>query len=106
MRIIAAVAFSAAVLIAPALAVAQEGAAAAAPAATASPAAPAAPAAADSNGVNLDEVVCKQTPPPTGSRLGGGRECHTVRQWNQMQLDSQSSLSHLQHSGSREAKGG
>jgi hypothetical protein len=100
---IAAAALATAAFFVPALAVAQEGAAAAAPAATASPAAP---AATDSNGVNLHEVVCKQTPPPTGSRLGGGRECHTARQWNQMQLDSQNSLSHLQHSGSREAKGG
>lgn len=106
MRMIAAAALAMAAFFVPALAVAQEGAVAAAPTATASPAAPAAPAATDSNGVNLDEVVCKQTPPPTGSRLGGGRECHTARQWNQMQLDSQNSLSHLQHSGSREAKGG
>ena len=74
---------------------------AAAPAATAttapSPAATAAAAtapatvpqaSADSN-VNLDEIVCKNEPPTTGSRLGGGRECHTVRQWNQREKDAQ-----------------
>jgi len=37
---------------------------------------------------NPDEIICKQTPPPTGSRLGGGRECHTRRQWEQMQKDA------------------
>jgi len=106
MRMIAAAVLSAAVLVAPALAVAQEGAAATAPAATAAPAAPAAPAATDSNGVNLDEVVCRQMAPTTGSRLGGRRECHTVRQWNQQQIDSQNTLLHQQRAGSQSARGG
>ncbi|HLY07607.1 MAG TPA: hypothetical protein VKR31_17810 [Rhizomicrobium sp.] len=43
---------------------------------------------ANSN-VNLDEIVCKQQPPATGSRLGGGRECHTVREWNQREKEAQ-----------------
>jgi hypothetical protein len=75
----------------------------AAPAATGARAATAAPATAATSGnggaANLDEVICKQTPPKTGSRLGGGRECHTVRQWNQWQIDSQNALMHQQQMG-------
>ena len=42
-----------------------------------------------SSGINLDEIVCKQTAPATGTRLGGGRECHTVRQWNAREKEAQ-----------------
>lgn len=101
MRMIAAAAFATATFFVPALASAQDApapsaTAAAAPAATAPLAAP---AATDSSGVNLDEVVCKQKAPTTGSRLGGGHECHTVREWNQRQLDSQNALEHQQQKG-------
>jgi hypothetical protein len=41
------------------------------------------------SGVNLDEVVCKNSEPATGTRLGGGRECHTVREWNQREKEAQ-----------------
>ena len=63
--------------------------AAAAAAATPAPAATAASAAADSSAVNLDEVVCRAVAAPTGTRLGGGRECHTVREWNDRERESQ-----------------
>jgi len=53
------------------------------------PTAPAAPATAAASSAGPDQVVCKDTPPKTGSRLGGGRECHTQRQWNRMQAESQ-----------------
>jgi len=99
MRTITAVAFSSTLLLAPMLATAQDSAA---PAAAAPPAATAAaPAATSGNGdaANLDEIVCKQRPPKTGSRLGGGRECHTVRQWNQWQIDSRNALIHQQQMG-------
>jgi hypothetical protein len=86
MRVFAALLFSSAVVLAPALASAQETTAPAAPAAQT---AQAAPATTDISRVNLDEIVCKQQPPATGSRLGGGRECHTVREWNQRQKDAQ-----------------
>jgi len=60
----------------------------------------AAPAmASTTSAVNLDEIVCRVTPPPTGSRFGGGRECHTVRQWNQREKDSQDVLNREQHMG-------
>ena len=39
--------------------------------------------------VNLDEIVCKNQPPATGTRLGGGRECHTVRDWNRRDKEAQ-----------------
>jgi len=65
----------------------------AAPSQAATAAAATAPAAvpqqsADS-AVNLDEIVCKSQPPATGTRLGGGRECHTVREWNQREKEAQ-----------------
>ena len=52
-------------------------------------AAPATTAAADSSAVNLDEIVCRAVAAPTGTRLGGGRECHSVRQWNDLERQSQ-----------------
>jgi hypothetical protein len=90
MRVFAAVAFSSAVLLTPVFAAAQD---------TTASAAPTAAATSDSSGVNLDEVVCKNSPPPLGSRLGGGRECHTQREWNQRQQDSQRALMQLQTLG-------
>jgi hypothetical protein len=90
MRVFAAVAFSSAILLAPVLAAAQT---------TSAPTAPTAPIASDSAGVNLDEVVCKNSPPTTGTRLGGGRECHTQREWNQRQIDSQKALLDAQRVG-------
>lgn len=87
MRVLAGLIFSSAVVLAPALAAAQ---------ATTAPAAPTSPAAAntpvattESSSVNLDEIVCRNEPPHTGTRLGGGRECHTVREWNQRERESQ-----------------
>ncbi len=41
------------------------------------PAQPAGPPQASDS--DLDQVVCRVTPPPTGTRLGGGHECHTQR---------------------------
>ena len=64
-------------------------AAPAAPAAQPATAAPAAPVAQADATPNLDEIVCRASPPPTGSRLGGGRECHTVRQWNEREREDQ-----------------
>jgi cytochrome c5 len=83
MRIFAAAALLSAVILTPVLAAAQ---------ATSTATAPAAPAMSGSSSVNLDEVVCKNSPPPTGSRLGGGRECHTQREWDQRQKEAQDAL--------------
>jgi hypothetical protein len=38
---------------------------------------------------DLDQVVCRKTAPPVGTRLGGGRVCHTQREWDQMRKDAQ-----------------
>ena len=90
MRVFAAVAVSSAILFTPVLASAQ---------AAATATALAAPATNDSSAANLNEVICKNSAPPTGSRLGGGRECHSQREWNQRQLDSQNALLRQQQTG-------
>lgn len=58
------------------------------------------PAFADSsasaNKPDLDKIVCKSLPPPTGTRLGGRRVCKTERQWEQEQQRAQQSLSKTQ----------
>lgn len=69
-------------------------------AAAAAETAPAAvPAESAAPGVNLDEIVCKNQPPTTGSRLGGGRECHTVREWNQREREAQELTREQQREG-------
>jgi|SRR5579871_2444933 len=70
------------------------------------PTAAAAATASTTSSVNLDEIVCRVQPPPTGSRFGGGRECHTVRQWNQREKDSQDILTREQHIGAAGQPGG
>jgi hypothetical protein len=62
--------------------------------AQATPAQPAAMAAAAPD--PLDQIVCHVKPPPTGSMLGGGRECHTQRDWNHLQTQSQNGVSGFQ----------
>ena len=44
----------------------------------------------------LDQIVCHIKPPPTGSMLGGGRECHTQRDWNRLQTQSQNGVNGFQ----------
>ena len=63
-----------------------------APSQTATAAAATAPGAVPQQteaNVNLDEIVCKNSPATTGTRLGGGRECHSVREWNQREKQAQ-----------------
>jgi hypothetical protein len=78
-----------------------------APAATATPGAPApavtgataAPAASTTADADLDQVVCKDAPAKTGSRIGGGRECHTQREWTRMQHESEELTRHQERNG-------
>lgn len=106
MRFLAILAVSAAVLT-PVMALAdssqpQAAATADAQAAPASPAiqtAQATPAASVSNSGDLDQVVCRMGTPPTGTRLGGSRECHTQREWNKRQEDAQRNLAATQKQG-------
>ncbi|HEX4156839.1 MAG TPA: hypothetical protein VHY79_00050 [Rhizomicrobium sp.] len=105
MRFLAILAVSAAVLT-PALAFADPGQPQTAPAATGQAAtvapaqqtAQAAPPAA-SVAADLDKIECRTSPPPTGTRLGGSRECHSVRDWNQRQQDAQDDLKRTQMLG-------
>ena len=46
-----------------------------------------------------DQIICKMSPPVTGTRIGGGRECHTKREWDQRQKDSQEEVEHGQEIG-------
>lgn len=46
-----------------------------------------------------DEVVCRMSPPETGSRIGGARECHTAREWDRRQQEAQRILQASQRMG-------
>lgn len=50
-----------------------------------SPAAQATPSPANND---PDAIVCRTGAPPTGSRLGAQRVCHTQKQWDQLQQDT------------------
>jgi len=60
------------------------------------------PESADSD---LDQVVCRLTPPPTGTRLGGGHECHTQREWDARQKEAQKELMERQMPAGLSASG-
>jgi hypothetical protein len=92
MRFFAIFALSAAVL-APTLAAADPGQTQTAPAS------PVSAAASPSTDANLDQIECRTSPPPTGTRLGGSRECHTVRQWKQREQEAQDNLKQAQMNG-------
>lgn len=64
--------------------------------ADAAPAAPAPAATAPANENDLDKMVCRTMPPPTGSRLGTRRECRTQREWDDIRLQSQKETTHMQ----------
>lgn len=98
MRVFAALLFSSAVVLAPAIAAAQATTVSGTQTAQATTAVAQAPAS-NSSAANLDEVVCKNQPPTTGSRLGGGRECHTVREWNQQEREAQDATRREQATG-------
>ncbi|HWY17038.1 MAG TPA: hypothetical protein VNX86_18045 [Rhizomicrobium sp.] len=112
MRILTMVLFSAAAIVAPALVSAKPGQTPTAPAPTAqtastklptvtitarAPQAPPAPAASTAS--DPDEIVCLMTPPRTGSRIGGARECHARRDWDRNRRESETILSGMQMRG-------
>ena len=51
-------------------------------------------------------IVCKSTPAPTGTRLGGGRTCRTQREWEEIQKRDQDELKLIQEKGLHESKQG
>jgi hypothetical protein len=66
---------------------------------SADPTTPVATAAPASPSSNPDEVICRMSPATTGSRLGGGRECHTQHEWEAMRRQAQENLSNQQMQG-------
>lgn len=42
-----------------------------------------------------DEIICKQSAAPTGSRLGATRTCQTRREWEQEHQDAQDQLKNM-----------
>jgi hypothetical protein len=54
----------------------------------------------------LDRIVCRSKPAPTGSLIGGGRVCHTQRDWDQLQTQSQRAIFGFQQRGLQGAPGG
>ncbi len=54
------------------------------------------PAASDTQSSDLDRIVCKSGPPPTGTRIGTGRECHTQREWDRRMHEQQQELTRQQ----------
>ncbi|MBU6298284.1 MAG: hypothetical protein KGJ79_09240 [Alphaproteobacteria bacterium] len=41
---------------------------------------------------DLDQVICKRLPPPTGTRIGGHTVCQTKKQWLELEQSSQDTL--------------
>lgn len=66
-------------------------------AAVAQPAGPSSAAGSSDNDPN--RIVCHSMPAPTGTRLGGSRECHTQKQWDDMRQDQQKMLNDVQLKG-------
>ena len=50
----------------------------------------------DSVQASLNRIVCRNSPPPVGSRIGGARVCKTQREWNRMRQEGQDQLNRLQ----------
>ena len=46
-----------------------------------------------------DEILCQMSPPRTGSRIGGSRECRTRRDWERYRRESQSIVSGMEMRG-------
>ncbi len=58
-----------------------------------------APAAEARPASDPDEIVCLMTPPRTGSRIGGSRDCRSRREWDRQRKYSQTILSGIQMRG-------
>jgi len=55
--------------------------------------------AATTTASDPDRIICHDNPAPTGTRLGGSRECHTARQWDAMRQQDQQTLNSMQLKG-------
>ncbi len=111
MRFFTVLALSAATALAPAMVLADAAQPQAVPAADAQAATGASPAqqtaqanpapvsAVPSSDSNSNQIVCRMGTPPTGSRLGATRECHTQREWDQRTAEAQKILQQTQSTG-------
>jgi hypothetical protein len=54
-------------------------------------------ASAQSADADADKVVCRMGPPPTGTRLGSTRECHTQREWDRIREEQANMVSGRQN---------
>jgi len=66
-------------------------------AAVAQQAAPPSTSASSDNDPN--RIICHSQAAPTGTRLGGSRECHTQKQWEDMRQEQQKMLNDVQLKG-------
>jgi hypothetical protein len=60
---------------------------------------PATAPAASASGNDPDQIVCRKGEPITGTRLPGRAICHTQRDWDQIQRDSQGMTSQMEMNG-------
>lgn len=45
---------------------------------------------------DLDKIECRTLPAKTGSRLGGGRECRTAREWEDIRQQNEREIEKMQ----------
>jgi hypothetical protein len=48
---------------------------------------------------DADKMVCRSMDPPTGSRLGSRRECHTQAEWDERSREDQAKTNQIQEHG-------
>ena len=51
------------------------------------------------SGTDPDQVVCVQMQAPTGSRIGGGMQCHTVKEWADLQRSGADQMNMIPRDG-------
>lgn len=57
---------------------------------------PTSKAARSDETADLNRTICRMGPPPTGSRLGAERECHTEREWNDIRQEQWGEITRFQ----------
>lgn len=67
--------------------------------AAADPAGTGTTAASSSTASDPDQIVCRAGEPTTGTRIPGSRVCHTQREWDELQRQSQEALERMQSNG-------
>ncbi|GEM_PF-7041750 len=57
---------------------------------------PTSKAAPSDETADLNRTICRMGPPPTGSRLGAERECHTEREWKDIRQEQWGQVTRFQ----------